>query len=340
MKSIPVLLISLALCVVTDESLRAQAFRNAGSTGAQFLKIGVGARAMGMGGAYASAAGDATALAWNPAGIGTIPGIQLSAEHTSWAVGIDHNFVGLVVPLTDQVRLGFHTIYLTSGEIEITTIDNPEGTGQFYDVADLAVGGTASIKLTTQLTLATTIKYIEERIYDVTSGGLALDAGAWYATGFHSLTLGFMVSNLGLDQKFSGRSLEVRYDPAAPGEPPVKAELQALTYSLPLMFRASGSFDLFEAFGERLDEHKLIIAMDFIQNADTPERLAIGTEYTWQNLLSLRAGHLFNADELSWGAGGGVQLAVSEFRIGVDYAASSLGRFGLAHRLGISIFYD
>lgn len=333
------LLLSLLLLAASG-SLDAQAFRNAGSTGAQFLKIGVGARAMGMGAAYGSMAGDATALAWNPAGIGTIGAIQISAEHTSWVAGIEHNFVGLVVPVTDQVKMGFHTIYVTSGEIEITTIDNPEGTGQFYDVADLAVGGTASLQLTTQLTLAATVKYIEERIFDVTSSGLALDAGAWYATGFRSLTLGFTVSNLGLDQKFSGRSLEVRYLPPAPGEPPVKAELQALTYSLPLVFRASGSLDLFQAFGERLEDHKMLIALDFIQNADTPERLAVGAEYTWQNFLSLRAGYLFNADELSWGMGGGVQLAVSEFRIGVDYAASSLGRFGLAHRFGISIFYD
>jgi hypothetical protein len=71
--------------------LHAQAFRNAGSTGMQFLKIGVGARAMGMGGAYASIAGDATALAWNPAGIGTINEIQLSAQHTEWVASLNHN---------------------------------------------------------------------------------------------------------------------------------------------------------------------------------------------------------------------------------------------------------
>lgn len=327
--------LSITLCASTA----AQAFRNAGSTGAQFLKIGVGARAMGMGGAYASIAGDATALAWNPAGIGTIESIQLSAEHTTWVAGMDHNFIGLVVPITDRFNLAFHTIYITSGGIEITTIDNPEGTGSSYDVSDVAAGITSSVRLTTQLTFAATVKYLQERIYDVQSGGVAADAGAWYATGYRSLTIGFAILNLGFDQKFSGRSLEFRYNPTGTGEPPVESELQTLAYSLPLMFRASGSFDVFEMFDEPVEGHTLKAVLDFVQHADTPEQLIMGAEYTWQNVLSVRSGYVMNADELSWSAGGGARLDLSGARLEANYAVSSLGRFGLGHRFGISVGY-
>jgi hypothetical protein len=319
--------------------LHAQSFHNAGSAGAQFLKIGAGARAMGMGGAFGSVSGDASSLFWNPAGIGNIYTLQLSAQHTEWVAGIAHNFIGLVIPVTDQFNLGFHTVYLTSGQIEITTIDNPEGTGQFYDSRDLAVGATSSIRLTTQLTFAVTVKYIEERIFDVTSSGLAIDGGAWYATEFRGLTLGFAVSNLGFDQTFKGRQLEVDYEPGTPAEPAVDAELQAEPYKLPLMFRASGSFDLFQMFFEPLDDHRMLTVIDFVQQSDTEERLALGAEYTWDNLLSLRSGYLFNADELSWSVGGGVLIDVDGFAIGFDYAASSLGRFGIGHRVGVVLGY-
>jgi hypothetical protein len=332
-------LILSALLASLSNIIMAQTFNNAGSAGAQFLKIGVGARAMGMGGAYASIGGDATALAWNPAGVGTIEELQVTVQHTAWVAGMSHNFIGLVVPVTDQFSLAFHTISLTSGSIEITTIDNPEGTGSFYDASDIAVGLTSSVRLTTQLSFATTVKYIEERIYEAKSRGAAIDAGAWYATGFSSLTLGFVVSNIGFDQTFSGRPLEVKYTPGSSGEPPVNAELQVLSYSLPLLFRASGSFDVFEMFGKPMADHKLLTAVDFIQQSDTPERVAVGVEYTWQNMMSLRTGYLFNADELSWGAGGGLQLHVSDFSINFDYAASSLGRFGIGHRVGVSITY-
>ena len=330
-----IILLSLALY----GSTAAQAFRNAGSTGAQFLKIGVGARAMGMGGAYASLAGDATSLAWNPAGIGTIQTNVLSVEHTGWVEGVEHNFIGLVVPVTDQFNLAFHTIYTSSGDIEITTIDNPEGTGNNYDVSDVAAGITSSVRLTSQLTFAGTVKYLQERIYDVQSDGVAADAGAWYATGFRSLTIGFSVMNLGFDQKFSGRSLEVKYNPVNTGEPAINAELQALTYGLPLMFRASGSFDVFEMFSEPIEDQKLTAVFDFVQHADTPEQLIVGGEYTWQNTVSLRSGYVMNADELSWSAGGGARFEVSGFRLEANYSVSSLGRFGLGQRFGVTVGY-
>ena len=127
-------ILSLVLAaILSSGALHAQAFRNAGSTGLQFLKIGVGARAMGMSGAYTSFSGDVTSLAWNPAGIGTIASPALSVQHTTWVADVNHNFIGLVVPITDRFNLGFHTVYLTSGKIEITTIDNPEGTGEFFE---------------------------------------------------------------------------------------------------------------------------------------------------------------------------------------------------------------
>jgi hypothetical protein len=317
----------------------AQAFNNVGSTGAQFLKIGVGARAMGMGGAYASIAGDPVDLAWNPAGIGTIEGIQVSAQHTVWVAGMSHDFVGLVVPVTDQFSLGFHTVFLSSGDIEITTIDNPGGTGQFYNVADIATGLTGSVRLTNQLTFALTVKYVEERIYDLKSGGPALDAGVWYSTDFRSLNLGFAVAQVGFDQTFSGRSLDVKYTPPAPGEPPLKSELGVQPYSLPLLFRASGSFDVFQMFFDEHVDDPLLLAIDFVQNTDTPERVTLGAEYGWQRTVFLRSGYVFNADELSWNVGGGLHLDVKNVRFTADYAASWLGRFGIGHRFGLTVAY-
>lgn len=317
----------------------AQSGGNAGSAGAQFLKIGVGARAMGMGGAFGSVQGDATSLAWNPAGIGGIGRLEVAVQHTAWVADMNHDFIGLVVPVTDQFTLGLHTIVLTSGKIEITTIDNPEGTGEFYDATDLAVGLTSSVRLSSELVLAATVKYIEERIYEVRSSGLAIDAGASYATGFRSLCIGFGVSQLGLDQSFSGSPLEVRYEPVNPGEPPVKAELSADKFQLPLTFRAGGSFDVIAMLSEPSPDHRLLAALDFLQCTDVTERLAIGAEYAWQNTLFLRSGYLFNADEMSWSVGTGLGLTVDDVRISFDYAASSLGIFGLGHRVGIEVGY-
>ena len=45
---------------------------NRGTTAASFLEVGIGARSMGMGGAYVAVAQDAIAMYWNPAGLSRI----------------------------------------------------------------------------------------------------------------------------------------------------------------------------------------------------------------------------------------------------------------------------
>nr|HPI73656.1 hypothetical protein [bacterium] len=57
-----------------------------GTGAAAFLEIGVGARAMAMGGAYTSIANDATALYWNPAGIAWMNGVQCELAHNEWLI--------------------------------------------------------------------------------------------------------------------------------------------------------------------------------------------------------------------------------------------------------------
>jgi hypothetical protein len=306
----------------------------------QFLKIGAGARAQGMGGAFASIAGDVSTLAVNPAGIGSLTSIGLSVQHTGWVAATDLNFIGLVVPMSDQVNLAFQTTFMSTGSIEMTTIDQPEGTGQSYDAADIAVGVTGSVRLTSQLTFAATFKYIEERIYDVSSTGVALDAGMWYATGFKSLNLGFVINNLGFDQKFSGNALRVKFDPSDPSEPASNAELQTGGFALPLSFRASGSFDALDMFDNKSDSHRLTTALDFVQSADTRERVHIGLEYGWHETLFIRGGYIINADEFSWSGGAGALVDLGGSAVQCDAAASSLGRFGVCYRFGISIMAE
>ncbi|MBI4062852.1 MAG: UPF0164 family protein, partial [Elusimicrobia bacterium] len=54
------------------------------NSGFSFLKIGVGARPIGLGSAYTAMANDATAIYWNPAGLGAIKKRELSAMHGEW----------------------------------------------------------------------------------------------------------------------------------------------------------------------------------------------------------------------------------------------------------------
>ena len=117
-------------------------FRKVGAAGAQFLKIGVGARASALAGAYGSLANDVTAMYWNPAGISDISGIAANISYTQWFAGFSHNFAGLVLPLGDSYRLGVSLTSFSSGNIPITTLEKSNGTGASYSISDFAFGAT------------------------------------------------------------------------------------------------------------------------------------------------------------------------------------------------------
>jgi len=115
-------------------------FKKVGAAGAQFLKIGVGARANGMAGAYSALANDVTSMYWNPAGIADINGIAANISYTQWFAGFSHNFAGLVLPVGDSYRFGISLTSFSSGEIPITTLEKAEGTGASYSISDFALG--------------------------------------------------------------------------------------------------------------------------------------------------------------------------------------------------------
>lgn len=62
--------------------------QRAGISTMQFLKIGVGGRAVGLGETFVAIANDASALYWNPAGIVQFNEQQAIFSHTEWVADI------------------------------------------------------------------------------------------------------------------------------------------------------------------------------------------------------------------------------------------------------------
>ena len=70
----------------------------------EFLQIGIGARPLGMGGAFVATANDHSAFYWNPAGVGNIQTIQFSGMYLPLFDGLAalHN-IGFALPITGAV---------------------------------------------------------------------------------------------------------------------------------------------------------------------------------------------------------------------------------------------
>jgi len=100
-----------------------------GTTGANFLKMGVGARAAAMGGAFTALANDATALYWNPAGLAQLNETELSATYNSWFQGVSQGYFSMATPaFGGTFALGIN--YVDMGRLEGRNSEG-EATGNF-----------------------------------------------------------------------------------------------------------------------------------------------------------------------------------------------------------------
>jgi len=327
-----------SLAVFAQTGTTGQSFQKAGSTGSQFLKIGVGARAMAMGGAFGGLSNDITALYYNPAGIAKLEGTNLGVEYNSWFADLKHSYAALSFPLMSDYTFGLSLVLLDAGSIEMTTIEQPEGTGSTYSVSDLAVGFTLAGRITDQFSFGLTLKYIENTIHDLTARNFAFDAGTIYEGAIKGLRIGFSMTNLGGEASFEGQSLSVLvYNQseleAGINRRPLDAQLNNTPFSIPLAFRAGVSYNLFA----NSEDQSLIVAGDFIHLNDNPEKFNVGTEYVWNNLVAIRGGYQFRYNELGLTLGGGINFDTESFKGSFDYAYADLGILGSANRIGVRL---
>ena len=309
---------------------------NVGTAGAQFLKVPVGPRGLGMGGAFVSNAGDASALFWNPAGIVHIPENELFATYTSWWGGINLNHAAFVHSAEDVGSFGISMSLLTMGEMDVTTELQPEGTGQKFDAQDLMLGLSYARSLTPDFSVGVTMKYINQRIWNESAGGFAFDIGTQYRIGFGDLTIGMSMTNFGPDMKYDGHDLDVKYDANTdnPNNRLTPAALATDDYPLPLHFQVGASMTVLNT-----ESIKVLVAADAAHPNDNRERINVGTELTILGQVFLRAGYRFNYDleSATFGAGVVAPLGGSSLRFDYSYALYQL--LANVHRLSVGITF-
>jgi len=111
-----------------------------GTTAAPFLEFGVGPRAVGMGKAFTAIANDATAMYWNVAGLDLLTENEVSFSYMDWIADMDLMYAALVLKAGSAGTFGLSITSLSTPEMLVRTVEQPEGLGWRFDAADLAVG--------------------------------------------------------------------------------------------------------------------------------------------------------------------------------------------------------
>jgi len=185
----------------------------AGTTVAQFLKIGIGSRAIGMGEAFVAVSDDASGLYWNPAGISRSDGPELLFNRTQWIADISVDYVGVILPLGGIGTVGASITSVGMDDMDVTTPYEPDGTGEKFSTSMLAMQATLARNLTDRFSIGFNVKYIQEQIWHMSASGFAIDMGTLFKTQFKDMRLGMSISNYGSPMTMSGRDALIRYDP-------------------------------------------------------------------------------------------------------------------------------
>ncbi len=315
----------------------------AGTSAAAYLEIPVGAPAIAMGGAFSSIANDATSLYWNCAGSALLTKNEAVVVHTSWIAQTSFNYGALVLPLGDFGNLGFSMTSLTMGDMKVRTVEQPEGTGEYFSAQDLAAGITFARKLSDRFAIGFTGKYLRQSIWHEAAYAFAVDAGTLFRTDLlGGMVIAATLSNFGSTMQLEGRDTRefIRIDPTKTGSNdriPVTIEMQS--WALPLQFQFGVSTTVLSR-----DNFRWSVALDALHPADNNESMNVGTEFAWQNVFFLRAGYqsLFLSDAeggFSFGVGLASGSLSSDLGFKADYAFRDMGRLESVHTFSLGIVF-
>ena len=205
---------------------------SAGKYAAEFLKIGVGARPLAMGGAFVALADDGTAFYWNPAGLSNVQRIELNFEHAPMFGGIaQYNAASLGLRIARNTALGVSWIRLGVDDIPIYSefeytwadrVQDPakrstgEPEGYFNDSENAFMvtfarkiefemqlgGGIAPVWVPAEISFGMSYKYIEQRLSTSQCSGQGLDAGVLLRIMSNKMVNGQPVRSLGFGINF------------------------------------------------------------------------------------------------------------------------------------------
>jgi hypothetical protein len=308
--------------------------QRAGISAFQFLKLGIGARAVAMGESFVAVANDASALYWNPAGLVQAGASEAFVSHTEYVADIRHDAVGAMYRFTDADAAGVTLSSLHMKDMEITTETQPAGTGRFFSFGDFGVGLTYARKMTDQFSVGATVRYVEETLDVLKMRSVMVDLGTYYWTGLGTARFAVVITNFGADVTPAGSAPQL-----------AGGEVRTFqSFSLPTIFKLGVAFDPVAT-----EDQRLTASVQLNHPNDNAENVRLGAEYAWQNTFFLRGGvkrtigqRLLGADETSeesFSAGAGVRVTMGFTTMGADYAFASFSRLGSVHRITVSMTY-
>jgi len=273
--------------------------------GAPGNSIGVGARPLGMGGAFVGLADDAHAIYWNPAGLPRLQRQEFTGMYapSRFISNLKLAYGGATIPLGDRQAVGLDMFYETVDDdgLSFTRYDLRASYGaSVFSWLSLGINGKYVVPLSVK----------QEGTQAGEAKGFGFDLGTLLDLGplvprLEGLRLGFIARDVG------GTS--------AKHDTEISEKIQRATYAVGASYKVTDQLTL---------------------AADLDDRVHLGAEYTLFNLLSLRAGWQRDvrgySSEMYYSGGVGIKYRGLKF----DYAYETHPTLNPSHYLSLSFVYN
>jgi hypothetical protein len=336
MKTLTIMM-AVGLALIGASALYAANDNQFGTAGAQELRIPMGTRNIAMAGSGIADVKGVEAIFWNPAGLARLEGTEASVTHLNYLLDVNVNNASIATRLGDLGSMAFTIKAVTMGDIDVTTEQNPEGTGELFAPGMTVVGLTFARRLTDRVSFGASGMYLNEDIHLVRATGVAFDFGFLYDTQWQGVRFGAVMKNYGPDMRFDGSGFDkdVALPGIDPGIPDKTVRTKSAAFEMPSYVQFGVAYDLV-----RQDRNHAQLFGSFQSNNYTNDEYRMGAEYGYDEAVFLRAGYVkSDLDEYinDFTLGGGVRVEWGETHLVLDYAWTNAEYFDANQWFSISL---
>ncbi|AEV33825.1 Protein of unknown function (DUF3308) [Owenweeksia hongkongensis DSM 17368] len=330
----------LALALMGGSAIAGNPQR-AGQAGASELMINPWARSAGWGGVNVAGVKGLDATYVNIAGIANTESTEIAFSNSQWLVGseISINSFGFNQKVGANGVMGANVTIMDYGDIERTTEANPDGGIGYFSPSTAIFGVSYAQRFTESILGGVNIKIFSQSAQDLNASAVCFDAGVQYVTGDEKeLKFGVTLKNVGPSATYKGDGQTVNL--AVPtGGYSQNYEEKSASFELPALLGLGASYDF------NFTDQRLTLAAAFQSNSFEKDLVNVGAEYSIKEMVIVHAGYtqLIGGDDsglettayTGLAAGLGLNVALGESKLLIDYSYRATKTFSGTHSIGI-----
>lgn len=341
MQKIKVTLFFVLISLITAGTIFASGGNRNGTAGATQLLIPVGARGIAMGGSTLTNSTGLDGVFYNPANLAVSDfTTNVMFSHMNYIADIGVEYGAVSTNLEGLGSVAFSIKSLSIDPIDVTTVANPDGTGQTFTPQFMVIGVTYARMLSDRISVGLTTNFITEEMALVSASGISFDIGVSYRNlaNIQGLSLAIAMKNIGPQMNYDGSGLYVQATAESYERPAQFYKLEAAGFELPSSLEIGLGYSY--SFNE---SNSLQFAGAFQNNNFWGDEYKVGAEYNFNNLLFVRGGYNFTPDldteQNIYGltAGVGLNYNLGGLSFMVDYAFRQVEYFDNNHVITVGL---